>query len=151
MLNRCGSLLFSIFIFTIAFNAYADENRTYGDNNKLLFTAQYDNHFSTMHEYLYNETWQHKNSQLDHRNKFISLLTLGIEYKPLNWLSFGFNASFSLAKRSAKYRMDDYDWQDFSNPLDPLTDHSWHTQGKYKYVNLDLFGKIRYLQLSLNN
>ena len=152
MLNRCGSLLFSTFLLSaMTLNAYANENRTYGDNNKLLFTAQYDNHFSTMHEYLYNETWQHKNSQLDHRNKFISLLTLGIEYKPLNWLSFGFNASFSLAKRSAKYRMDDYDWQDVENPMDPLTDHSWHTQGKYKYVNLDLFGKIRYLQLSLNN
>ena len=147
-----GALLLLSFLFsTPIFNIYANENRTYGDNNKLLFTAQYDNHFSTMHEYVYDESWSHKNSQLDHRNKFISLLTLGIEYKPIDFLSFGFNASFSLAKKKKKYRMDDYDWMDPNNPADPLTDHSWHTEGKYKYVNLDLFGKIRYLQLSLNN
>ncbi len=123
-------------------NAKADDNKNnYGLNNKLLFTIQYNRLSSTMNEYLYSSDFTHKNSELNHVNKHVPVLTLGLEYRPIHLLTFGFRSSFTIYDNGGKYRLDDYDWLDFSRP-NVLTDHSWHTQGKYKYINIDIYGKL---------
>ena len=124
--------------------------RNFGEKNKILFTLQYNQLFSTMNEYLYSEDWSHKNSQLDHVNKYISVATIGLEFTPFLFYvqaSVGMKASFTVSHKSGKYRMDDYDWTLPNTQNDPLTHHSWHTEGKYKYVNLDLYGKIRFFKI----
>lgn len=122
-------------------NAKADIKNNYGLNNKLLFTIQYNRLSSTMNEYVYSDDLSHKNSELNHVNKYVPVLTLGLEYRPINLLMFGFRSSFTIYDNSSKYRLDDYDWMDFSRP-NVLTDHSWHTEGKYKYINIDIYGKL---------
>ena len=148
------SIVLGVLFFIInIFNAYAwdDKGNESGYlNNNLFLTAQYSVHTQYMDEYLYTNVNNTKSSELNWQNKFTSVLTFGIEWKPIKSLTLGFIGSFNVFKNTGIYQMDDYDWV-YVMPTEHHTHHSNHTEGKFKYMNFDLFGKYNFYSLNLNS
>ena len=114
--------------------------------NKWRFTFQYGLLQSRMNEYVYN-TSNHDMllSQLIWRNTTVSVLTGGIAYKPVDNFEIELKGSITPTKGSGRWRMDDYDWVDGDDM--PFTHHSFHTEGDFTYIHVDLTTKLRLFEL----
>lgn len=112
--------------------------------NKWRFTFQYGLLQSRMNEYVYNS----EGGLLSHlvwRNTLVSILTAGIAYKPADVFEIELKGSVTPTKGTGRWRMDDYDWMNGYN--NAFTDHSFHTDGDFTYLHLDLITKFRLFEL----
>ena len=113
--------------------------------NKWRFTFQYGLLQSRMNEYVYNVESSELLSKLIWRNTAVSILTGGVAYRPVDLFEIELKGSITPTKGSGRWRMDDYDWVDGYDK--PFTDHSFHTEGEFTYINLDLTTKLRLFEL----
>lgn len=91
------------------------DDRGYLDNT-LFFHIAYSNLSQNMNEHLYDNQNEYLSghdyevSELNWRNHYTSLLTLGLEWRPNKELSIGLITSFNIRKRgNGQFKMDDYD------------------------------------------
>ena len=132
-------------------NPYQNK-KNYIQENKYtaLITAKYELLNMKMDDILYDTSGDYKLSELNYRQKNVSLATFGFEFFPVDKFTIGAIGSFSFHKGRIKF--DDYDWVDKNkNITQNWQQHSWHDKGNFHYTMLDVYLKYMLFNIGYLN